>query len=154
MSDTKTRRLSPLALIALILAVIACGLSVYNFVQGLNQPPAPAPAEEAGDVQYALYLGTNDKDTNELVFPKEECVERAKKILISRFGGYTIQEASGGWIGDDGKVYQEYTLIIYLSGTTLDQVHAAADELIREFNQSSVLIQGDVTTTEFYSGAQ
>ncbi len=106
-------------------------------------------AEDAG-VQYVLYLGTNDKDTNKPVFTQAEAMEQAKAILIRHFGGYTIQEASGGWI--DGETeYQEYTLVIYLSDTTLDKVHAAADEMIEIFRQSSVLIQENPTRTEFYS---
>ena len=44
--------------------------------------------------------------------------------------------------------------MIYLSDTTLDKVHAAADELIRTFQQSSVLIQSNRTVTEFYSGTK
>ena len=89
-----------------------------------------AQAESEGDVQYVMYLGTNDKDTNKPVFTQAEAMEKAKEILISHFGGYTIQEAHGGWIDDDGTEYQEYTLVIYLSDTTLDAVHAAADELV------------------------
>ena len=54
---------------------------------------------------------------------------------------------------DEGKVYQEFTLVIYLSDTTLEAVHAAADELVKVFHQSSVLIQANPTRTEFYSGA-
>ena len=49
------------------------------------------------DVQYVLYVGTNDKDTNRPVFSHEESMEKAKEILIDQFGGYTIQEANGGW---------------------------------------------------------
>ena len=78
-------------------------------------------------------------------------MEKARAILIRHFGGYTIQEAHGGWIGDDGTECQEYTLVIYLSDTTEDQVHAAADELIQVFNQGSILIQVNPTKTEFYS---
>ena len=112
---------------------------------------APAPAAEA-DVQYVMYLGTNDKDSGKPVFTQAEAMEQAKAILIRHFGGYTIQDAEGGWIDDD-KVYQEYTLVIYLSDTTEEAVHAAADELVQVFNQSSVLIQKNPTTTEFYAGA-
>ena len=111
--------------------------------------PAPAPEE---DVQYVMYLGTNDKDSGKPVFTQAEAMEQAKAILIKHFGGYTIQQAEGGWI-DEGKVYQEYTLVIYLSDTTEEAVHAAADELVQVFNQSSVLIQKNPTTTEFYAGA-
>ena len=114
----------------------------------------PAAAESSGQAesQYVLYLGTNDKDTNAPVFTEAEALEHAKDILIRHFGGYTIQEAHGGWIGDDGKIYQEYTLVIYLSDTTMDEVHAAADEMIEVFRQSSVLIQENPTRTEFYAG--
>ena len=56
-------------------------------------------------------------------------MEKAKDILIRNFGGYTIQEAHGGWI-DGNTEYQEYTLVICLSDTTPDKVHAAADEMI------------------------
>ncbi|MBQ7520109.1 MAG: DUF3574 domain-containing protein, partial [Clostridia bacterium] len=123
----------------------------------IEETPAdaePVAAEEPSatdGVQYVLYLGTNDKDTNKPVFTQAEAMEKAREILIRLFGGYTIQEARGGWIGDDGMEYQEYTLVIYLSDTTEEQVHAAADELIRVFNQSSILIQANPTRTEFYS---
>ena len=113
---------------------------------------AETEAEADSDVQYVLYLGTNDKDTNKPVFTQAEALEKAKDILIRHFGGYTIQEAHGGWI-DNETEYQEYTLVIYLSDTTMDKVHAAADEMIEVFHQSSVLIQENPTRTEFYSPA-
>ena len=116
----------------------------------LKKQPAP-PAEEEGDIQYVLYLGTNDKDTNKPVFEPEEAKTKLKGILIDFMGGYTIQDANGGWIGDDGTEYQEYTLVVYLSDTTEEQVHALCDTLIDTYNQSSVLIQMNKTKTEFYS---
>lgn len=111
-----------------------------------------AASETNADIQYVMYLGTNDKDTNKPVFTEAEAQEQVKDILIRHFGGYTIQEASGGWI-DEGTVYQEYTLVIYLSDTTEEAVHAAADEMIETFRQSSILIQTNPTRTEFYSGS-
>lgn len=129
--------------------ILACAALFVASGSRAAAPAAPAPAE--GDIQYVLYLGTNDKDSNEPVFTPEEAKEQAKKILVDHFGGYTIQEASGGWL-DGETMYQEYTLVIYLSDTDLEQVHAAADEMIRVFRQSSVLIQANRTMTEFYSG--
>ena len=125
-----------------------------EFAEPVNAPEkaeAEQDAEEKTDIQYVLYLGTNDKDTNKPVFTQAEAMEQAKAILIRHFGGYTIQEAHGGWI-DNGTEYQEYTLVIYLSDTTPDQIHTAADEMIEVFRQSSVLIQENPTRTEFYSG--
>ena len=76
------------------------------------------------------------------------------EILIKHFGGFTIQDANGGWVDDSGKRYDEYTVVVYISDTDLESVHKAADDLIKEFNQSSVLIQANETKTEFYSTEQ
>jgi len=137
-----------LNIVIAILAVTAICLSAAALIVAMK----PAPVEKT-DVQYVMYLGTNGAETNEPVFAPEEAKEKAKEILVKHFGGYTLSDAEGGW-ADSGKLYQEYTLVIYLSDTTLDQVHAAADELIRIFQQSSVLIQSNRTVTEFYSGAK
>ena len=133
----------------LIISIIALIASIAALVICLKPS---GQAEEKTDTQYVMYLGTNDKDTNEPVFTPEEAKKKAEGILIDLFGGYTIQEANGGWIDGDIE-YQEYTLVIYLSDTDLEQVHKAADEMITEFHQSSVLIQANQTSTEFYSGS-
>ena len=135
--------------IAAILSVVAIILGIAALAAA--KKPAEKVEPEKKDVQYVLYLGTNDKDTNEPVFAPDEAKEKAEEILLDHFGGYTIQEANGGW-KDGDIVYTEYTLVIYLSDTTLKDVHAAADEMVKTFHQSSVLIQANETTTEFYSG--
>ena len=134
-----------LGVAALIIAIIALCLSIVNL--GMLQKPEQ---QEKRDIQYVMYVGTNDKDTNEPVCSPDEAKARASEILVSHFGGYTMQEANGGW-EDSGTMYQEYTLVIYLSDTTLDAVHDAADDMIQAFSQSSILIQANETTTEFYS---
>lgn len=138
-----------IGIIVAVIAAIALCLSAVNLYLTLN-PAQPNTQEDKQDVQYVLYLGTNDKDTNKPVFEPDEAKAKAEEILIEHFGGYTIQEANGGW-EDNGTRYEEYTLVIYLSDTTIKDVHAAADDMIRVFNQSSVLIQENKTTTEFYS---
>ena len=147
MNDKRSKIALVLATLALVLAL---GCTYFIILGMLKKQPAP-PAEEEGDIQYVLYLGTNDKDTNKPVFEPEEAKAKLKGILIDFMGGYTIQDANGGWIGDDGTEYQEYTLVVYLSDTTEDQVHALCDTLIDTYNQSSVLIQMNKTKTEFYS---
>ncbi len=147
MNDKRSKIALVLATLALVLAL---GCTYFIILGLIKKQPAP-PAEEEGDIQYVLYLGTNDKDTNKPVFEPEEAKTKLKGILIDFMGGYTIQDANGGWIGDDGTEYQEYTLVVYLSDTTEDQVHALCDTLIDTYNQSSVLIQMNKTKTEFYS---
>ena len=129
-----------LALIALVLAIIA-----------LASPAKPA-AQEDYDIQYVMFLGTNDKDTYEPYGTPEETKAKVDEVLTKHVEGFTIQEANGGWTNENGTVDHEYTVVILLSDTTLEKVHAAADDLIKAFNQSSILIQANQTRTEFYSG--
>ena len=133
-----------LSIAAIVLSIVAITMACKS--GGLSTQPVE---EEKTDTQYVLYLGTNDKDTNQPVFNPDEAKAQAEKILLEHFGGYTIQEAKGGWI--DGDItYTEYTLVIYLSDTDIDAVHAAADDMRKTFHQSSVLIQANQTRTEFY----
>jgi hypothetical protein len=124
---------------------------VFNWLEDLaeDRDAAPVEPEQSPGTQYVLYLGTNDMDTNKPVFTQTEAREKAREILVRRFGGYTILDASGGWIDGD-TVYQEYTLVIYLSDTTEEDVKAAADELMEVFRQRSILIQTVPSTNEFY----
>ena len=74
------------------------------------------------------------------------------RFYRSIFDGFTIQEAYGGWKNEDGSIAHEYTLVITLSDTTLEKVHSASDDFIKEFHQSSVMIQQNTSQTEFYAG--
>ena len=153
-----------LACLALVVGVAALCVSIVTMGMirkgpGGEVPPAPAPAEDPEgpaapsdpDIQYVLYIGTNDKDSNDPVYDPDEALEHTDAVLTNYFSGFTIQEARGGWVNDDGSVAHEYTIVVYLSDTDLDTVHAACDDLIAEFNQSAILIQQNHTTTEFYS---
>ncbi len=148
-----------LFIISIFLCVIAVAISSTALIVAMKSTTkskssteaTTEAATESGDIQYVLYLGTNDKDTNEPVFDQDESKAKLEEILLDHFGGYTIQEANGGW-KDGETVYQEYTLVIYLSDTNIEDVHSACDDMIKTFNQSSVLIQSNKTTTEFYEG--
>ena len=129
--------------LALISFVSLC-LSVYSVINNEQS--------KNYDVQYVLYLGTNSIKNNEPVFSPEEAKLKADLILFKYFDGFTIQEANGGWKNDDGSFSHEYTLVIYLSDTTKEKVYKAMDELLKVFEQSSILLQSNKTQTEFYSG--
>lgn len=143
-----------ISIAALILASISLVKAPAKTEVALDpsQESADVVVEETeGDIQYILFVGTNDKDTNEPVYAPDECLEHLEEILTRHFYGFTIQEARGGWLNDDGSVAHEYTMVVYLSDTSIDAVHAACDEMITEFNQSSIIIQQNTTSTEFYS---
>ena len=135
-------------LIAIIIALAAVCLAAAALYKSVNPSVG-----ECKDVQYVMYLGANDKDTNQPCGTEEEIKAKTEEILTKYFEGFTMQDAFGGWTNKDGSVAHEYTIVILLSDTTSEKVHAAADELLKEFNQSTILIQTNETVTEFYSGS-
>ena len=141
---SSTQKSKIIEIATLIISIVALCLSIVNLT--IAKKPE---VDEVKDMQYVIFLGTNDKDTNQPVFSQSEAKSKLEEILLKHFGGYTIQEANGGW-DDNGTIYQEYTLVIYLSDTTIDKVRKAADEMLQVFNQKSVLIQSNETKTEFY----
>ena len=130
-------------IIVTILSVIAICLSIISLCMNVTQT-------KNKDIQYVMYLGTNDRDTYEPYGTPEACKAKVDEVLTKHFEGFTIQEANGGWTNENGTVDHEYTIVIILSDTTLDKVHEAAKDLNATFNQSSILIQSNLTTTEFY----
>lgn len=135
---------------AIILSILAICVSVYSLYRNSTQLEE---IKEKMDIQYVLYLGTNDKDTYEPFGTPDECKAKADEVLTKHFEGFTIQDANGGWTNDNGTVDHEYTIVIILTDTTLDKIQAASDDLIKEFNQSSILIHENVTKAYFYDGS-
>lgn len=138
-------------IVVIVISVVAICLSIVSLYRSSSHPQQ---VTEGKDIQYVMFLGTNDKDTYEPFGTAEEAKAKVDEVLTKYFEGFTIQEANGGWTNEDGTVDHEYTIVILLSDTTSQKVYAAADDLIKEFNQSSVLIQANETKTEFYSGAK
>ena len=130
-----------------ILSLIAVIMSGIAFVKGNQKPPV-----ELTDVQYVMYLGLPEKNEDGTDFTDEQAKDLLETILVRHFSGYTIQNALGGWTEEDGAYDHENTLVIYLSDTDEESVKAAADELLKEFDQKTILIQTNLTVTEFYSG--
>ena len=75
-----------IGIIAIILSAAAIVMSIINLVPVINSP----------DVQYVMYIGTNDQETNEPVCTPDEAKELVEEVLADHVGGYTIQEANGG----------------------------------------------------------
>ena len=137
---------------SLILSAVAIIISIAAIVLCLTQRGSGMSGISKTDTQYVLYLGVNDKITDQPVYSHDEARRVLEDILARRIGGYTVVEADGGWTGDDNVVYQGYTLVIYLSDTTTEKVHALCDELLERFDQSCILINTNKSGSEFYRG--
>jgi hypothetical protein len=119
-----------------------------------------AETEDAQDhsrdtaAQYVMYVGTNDKDTYKPEHTNEEAMNIVDQICLKYFDGYTLQDATGSWTDETGTPTHEYTLVCYFDAADEATVYAAADEIIKELNQNTVLIEKTEIEMEYYSGAK
>ena len=139
---------SKLNIITLIISSIAL---VFTIVIGTLFFVNMGKQNKVTDNQYKMYIGTNDKDTN-LPMPEDEAKAKVDSICLTYFSnGFTLFEATGAW-KDNNVVVHEYSLVCYIVGTTIEIVHRAADDLLVQLNQSSILIETYSSPVEFYRG--
>jgi len=130
--------------------------SVAAVLDAVNEEAQDTVAQEpSGDTatQYVMYVGTNDKDTYKPEHTNEEAMEIVDQICLKYFEGYTLQEATGSWTDETGTPTHEYTLVCYFDAADEATVYEAADEIIKELNQNTVLIEKTEIEMEYYSGA-
>ncbi|MBR1742299.1 MAG: hypothetical protein IJ733_10640, partial [Lachnospiraceae bacterium] len=128
--------------VSLCCSLVCIGILAYR---GTGQ-------EDEGKLQYVMYVGTNDKDTYRAEHTNEEAKEIVDKICLKYFEGYTLQEATGSWTDEKDNITHEYTIVCYFDDAEKETVYQAADEIIKELNQNTVLIEQDEIRTEYYSG--
>ena len=102
--------------------------------------------------KYTLYLGLNDKDTFKQKFSTEDSLKKANQICAKYAGGYTQLSANGGWTNDDGTMGHENTLVYIIYDITEDKLQGMLDELLKKFNQSSILVEKELESHIYYSG--
>ena len=76
-----------LGIIAIIISVIALGFSVFVFITLPKQEE-----KEEYDIQYVLFLGTNDKDTYTPYGTPDEVKAKVDEVLTKHVEGFTIQK--------------------------------------------------------------
>ncbi|MBQ7155705.1 MAG: DUF3574 domain-containing protein [Synergistaceae bacterium] len=103
--------------------------------------------------KYTMYVGLNDKDTNEQVFGHEEAKQAMFMIARKYTGGATFQEAQGYWYDKEAdKVYTENTLVCIFLDTTPEIIKSIMDEALKVFNQTSILLETSEVRGAFYEG--
>ncbi len=60
--------------------------------------------------------------------------------LVSKFGGYTVTEVSGGWRDSRGKEYREEGLDVWVNTDKLYMVDAVAEWLSELWDQEAVMV--------------
>ena len=137
-------RLLAVILMCMVLSLSACGNSAPAAATGGSEAVETDKIlgqDSENGIKYTLYVGLNDKDTYEQIISTEDAIDKANHIIAEHAGGYTQMSARGGWINDDGTMGHENTLVYIIYDVSEDDLKAILDELISEFNQSSVLVE-------------
>ena len=142
--------------IVLSFVAIACSLFTMGYCLKLFEFGEEKKEENRAGVtdslQYVMYVGTNDKDTNQLEMTKEEAWNLVDEVCLKYLRGYTIEDATGSWVEDTGVLYHEYTLVCYFDNPEPEDVYKAADELLERLNQNTILIETKDVKVEYYGG--
>lgn len=126
------------------LTTLAIGLSTWSLVKTYQ----PMPTE------YTMYIGTNDKDTYEIVMPIPDARAVVHNTMMDHFSdGFTMYEANGVWRDEHNVVTLEYTFVCVLESVKKKEVYKAADELLVKLNQSTILVvENAAHSVNFYQG--
>lgn len=106
---------------------------------------------ETGE-KYILYIGTNDKDTYTQLIPTEEARDKVNAICAKYVGGYTVSDARGGWVDETDTLTQENTLVYSFYEVTEEQLRQIMDDVLKELNQNSILVEKQEAVYTYYSG--
>ncbi len=102
--------------------------------------------------KYTLYVGMNDKDTNQPKYALTEAKQVMFTIVQKYTGGCTFYEAEGCWYDDEKQaMLSEKTLVCVLLDTEPQAVKNIMDEALTTFNQSSILLETEEVRGAFYS---
>lgn len=136
----------PFAILCSVSA-IAIGLSTWSLVRSYT---APKP-----EIEYTMYVGTNDKETYQLEMPLDEARAIVHNTMMDHFSdGFTMYDAKGVWRDESNVVTLEYTFVCIVEYGPKSEVYKAADELIEKLNQSTILVvSNSVSKVDFYTGS-
>ncbi|MBP7175837.1 MAG: DUF3574 domain-containing protein [Thermoclostridium sp.] len=103
-------------------------------------------------VKYTMYIGLNDQDTYTQLIPYEEAEKKVNEIALKHVDGFTQMQAKGAYKDDEGVVTYENSLVYEFSAATDEQMKAIMDEVLKELNQHSILLEKQTVKNTFYEG--
>lgn len=115
------------------IGAIAIGLSSWSLVRSYTTPKQ--------EIEYTMYVGTNDKDTYQLEMPLEEARSIVHNTMMDHFSdGFTMYDAKGVWRDEDHVITLEYSFVCIIEYAKKTEVYKATDELIDKLNQNTILV--------------
>lgn len=130
------RRITAAAFVLVIMSITGSGCVSY-------QPQK---------VKYTLYIGLNDRSTYKQVLSNDEAENRVRKIVLKHVTGFSMIQGKGAYTDDKGVVTRENSLVVEIYDASEEQVKAIMDDILKELNQESILIEKQMVDYEFYEG--
>ena len=73
-------------------------------------------------------------------------------ICAKYVGGYTASDAKGGWVDETDTLTQENTLVYSFYEITEEQLVQVMDEILKQLNQNSILVERQEAVYTYYYG--
>ena len=126
--------------IVILEAVVLTGIIVYLMRSNSGTGNKSTLFGSEYGVKYVLYIGLNDKDTYVQEIPTEEAINIVNNICAEYAGGYTMQNAEGGWYDEKENLTKETSLVYILTDIDEESVRMIMDEVISALDQNFVYI--------------
>lgn len=96
--------------------------------------------DAAKETYYKIYCGLNDAETGTQILSSEDAGQKIRGLITDRGLGYTEYTANGAYV-EDGNVHPNEALIYQLIFVEKEEVESLAEEIRKELDLESVLIE-------------
>lgn len=152
MRREKITAVQKIILALLIVNLLAVGGVIVHLSGALSREDVSVLSQgQQEGTCYTLYIGTNDKDTYTQKISLDEARKIVDEICVKYVDGYTMQEASGGWVDETGTLTQEETLVYRFMDVDEDKVISIMDEVLAALNQNSILVEKNEVSYRYYN---
>jgi hypothetical protein len=133
------------------LVAVLLMMALVVLLSGCSGPAGDGLAKNEA-VKYTLYIGLNDKDTYAQKISDIEAEKKVSAIALKYVDDFTQYRGKGAYKDEKGEITQENTLIFTFYSATDQQMKGIMDEVLKELNQNTVLIEKQKVGHEFYGG--
>lgn len=135
-----------------VLVVANVVLITLHFTETSRQQLDSSTLSLEEGMQYTMYIGTDQQDTQKPVASKEDAAVLVNEICLKHTNAFTSFYAQGTWKKPDGAVFEEVTLVYVFFDIDEEAVTQIMDEVLAELDQYSILVEVSNSRYMFYSG--
>lgn len=118
-----------------------------------DYPPEPEEDDDIieDDVSYKIYISMTDKNENKKVLTDKQALDILARACITNNVGYTTYITYGGYKDKTGKIVSEDAFVLELINITDETLYKILNEIEKEMNTGTVMIQKNKADIFFYT---